>query len=446
MKTYTLPVIGIMTLGAAAFANTTPSAASTGDVLLAPDSFSTCKWLGDRFKWFNAERDHKNPYIQEFNVSLRMQYGMDWIDPNGEGRVMGEREGNGRRFNDEWRRFRAGFNMKFLKNFKLTNVWNIGGMDGLESYNAAENRWDTTDLTYSLYELNLEYKGGPVTYALGKMKPRITGEYRTSSSAILTIERSMLVNQLRSETNYGFQVNNSNKNDKLGWAAGIWMNGNGGTGTGSFNNRIEPAFNSQDNCFVTGTLSYDTSNDVFLKKSRLWLDYAHNFTKWGDDAQNKAYDKLHNYSFKSKYQGTGAKDVVALTWEGSQGDFSLMTEVMAGFNVIGMKAGAENVFGVTIMPSYKFTPNWEGVLRYQMAAGSNAVKWEKRYTQNSTYSGTSDCMQALYLGVNYYIFECNPNMAKIMAGIEYAHSNGTDASKQKGFTGWSYNIAFRTNF
>ena len=108
-----------------------------------------------------------------------------------------------------------------------------------------------------------------------------------------------------------------------------------------------------------------------------------------------------------------------------------------------MKAGAENVFGVTIMPSYKFTPNWEGVVRYQMAAGSNAVKWEKRYTQNSTYSGTSDCMQALYLGVNYYIFECNPNMAKIMAGIEYAHSNGTDASKKKGFTGWSYNIAFR---
>ncbi len=55
-------------------------------------------------------------------------------------------------------------------------------------------------------------------------------------------------------------------------------------------------------------------------------------------------------------------------------------------------------------------------------------------------------MQALYLGVNYYIFECSPNMAKIMAGIEYAHSNGTDASRQKGFTGWSYNIAFRTNF
>lgn len=138
--------------------------------------------------------------------------------------------------------------------------------------------------------------------------------------------------------------------------------------------------------------------------------------------------------------------MVALSLEGSQGNFSLMTEVMAGFNVIGMKAGAENVFGVTIMPSYKFTPNWEGVVRYQMAAGSNAVKWEKRYTQNSTYSGTSDCMQALYLGVNYYIFECNPNMAKIMAGIEYAHSNGTDASKKKGFTGWSYNIAFRTNF
>lgn len=54
-------------------------------------------------------------------------------------------------------------------------------------------------------------QGRPRTYAIGKIKPRITGEYRTSSSAILTIERSMLVNQLRSETNYGFQVNNSDK-------------------------------------------------------------------------------------------------------------------------------------------------------------------------------------------------------------------------------------------
>ena len=106
MKTYTLPVIGLMTLGASAFAAAAPS---TGNSLPARDNFSACKWLGDRFKWFNSERDHKNPYIQEFNVSLRMQYGLDWIDPNGEGRVMGEKEGNGRRFNDEWRRFRAGF-------------------------------------------------------------------------------------------------------------------------------------------------------------------------------------------------------------------------------------------------------------------------------------------------------------------------------------------------
>lgn len=77
------------------------------------------------------------------------------------------------------------------------------------------------DLTYSLYELNLEYKGGPITYAIGKMKPRITGEYRTSSSAILTIERSMLDNQLRSETNYGFQIEQlrQERQDRLGGQA-----------------------------------------------------------------------------------------------------------------------------------------------------------------------------------------------------------------------------------
>jgi len=58
MKTYTLPVIGLMTLGASAFAAAAPS---TGNSLPARDNFSACKWLGDRFKWFNSERDHKNP-------------------------------------------------------------------------------------------------------------------------------------------------------------------------------------------------------------------------------------------------------------------------------------------------------------------------------------------------------------------------------------------------
>lgn len=102
-------------------------------------------------------------------------------------------------------------------------------------------------------------------------------------------------------------MNNSDKKDKIGWAARPLAERQRRHRNGQLQQPHEPAFNSQDNCFVTGTLSYDTSNDVFLKKSRLWLDYAHNFTKWGDDAQNKAYDSLHDYSFKSKYQGTAPR-------------------------------------------------------------------------------------------------------------------------------------------
>ncbi|MFR4416353.1 MAG: hypothetical protein ACLT8E_02555 [Akkermansia sp.] len=37
--------------------------------------------------------------------------------------------------------------------------------------------------------------------------------------------------------------------------------------------------------------------------------------------------------------------------------------------------------------------------------GRNAVK--KALYAELTYSGTSDCMQALYLGVTRHIFECN---------------------------------------
>ena len=48
MKTYTLPVIGLMTLGASDFA---ADANSTGNSLTARDNLSDCKCLGDRIKW-----------------------------------------------------------------------------------------------------------------------------------------------------------------------------------------------------------------------------------------------------------------------------------------------------------------------------------------------------------------------------------------------------------
>lgn len=441
MNTSTLPALGALLLGTT-LASAAPAKApetSAPAATAAKDPFVFSKWAQSRFAWFDAKRDNAaNPWIQDFNVSLRMQYQWSNLDPaGGEDRIKGGSKGDGRRWNDEWRRFRMGVNFKFLEKFKFVNVWNIGGMDGRYQY---KDGWDRSSNTYSLYELYTEYNAGQATFGLGKMKPAYFGEYRTSSSAILTIERSALVNQLRAETNYGISARSTDKNAKIGWQLGMYLNGNG------HNNLTEPGFNTGDNCFVGGTLSYDTSKMTFLDKSRLYLDYAHNFTRLD------TYGKTgRNIPDRFTYQGIGAVDMIGLTWEGTRGNFYLMTEVMAGFNLVNLDAGkskgAQNVFGVTIMPAYKFTPHWEGVFRYQLATGSNAVVVDKRYySTNSNYSAVSDCLQGFYLGANYYLFPDNPNMMKVMAGVEYLSSNGTDAKGAKGYTGWSYSVAVRTNF
>lgn len=442
MKKTTLSLIGLLASSSAFAQEATPQ-----EIMLPKDPFSFCDWAQSRTKLFDAERDNAvNPYIQEFNVSLRMQYQWTSIDPaGGDDRLKKAR----RRDNQEWRRFRAGVNFKLFNAIKIVNVWNLGGMEGRDEASGKNGQeWTSKDNEYSLYELYAEYKTSPITYTLGKMKPAYLGEYRTSSSAIVTIERSSLVNQLRSETNWGIQAKNSNKDDKFGWQGGVYMNGNGNSSSHKGNDRVEPAFNSYDNCFIGLGLNYDTSNNVFLKKSRIYLDWTHNFTEWTDSGK-LANKGDYNGDIKSRYQGTGAKDVVGITWDGSQGKFSMMTELMAGFNTINTGTKSENVVGLSIIPTYKFTPKWEGVFRYQVAAGSNAVLAKGRYLdKNTNYAGVADKLNAFYLGVNYYFFDCNPNMAKIMLGVEYTnYSNGeVRNAKDKPFTGWEYTCAFRTNF
>lgn len=433
----------------------TARAQEAGDIDIPKDDFSMANWLGDKFKLFNAERDHaENAYIQEFNFTLRMQYQMEWIDPKGNAnRLTGSNKHNSERMLQEWRRFRMGWNAKLFNDFKVVNVWNMGGMEGRDAYNSTANEWQDKSNTYSLYELYVEYKNGPVAYSVGKMKPRMMHEYRTSSSAIITIERSILVNQLRSETNYGIQFNNSGKDDKLGWVFGTYLNGNGTTSSqgraaanAGSNNRIRPTFSTATNAFMLGTLSYDTAGFLSTKKSRVWLDYAHNFAN---------YNTWQADPRKNDYQGIGARDVVALSWEGTAGKFSQVHELMAGFRVNSAAKGAQNVVGYTFMPSYKFTPNLEGVLRYQVAAGSNAIDVSKGERQYGNQYGSStlvpatktvDCINAFYMGVNYYLFAGEPNMAKIMMGAEYLNTHGRSADKRRGPNGWTYDISFRTNF
>lgn len=402
-----------------------PATATTAAPQPKLDRLSFCEWAPKCLVLVGPERNNVlDPYVQEVKLNLRAQYQIGALDPAGGGdRVKGGANGNGRRSNDEWRRFRLGATAKVFNDIKLLANWNVGGLNTRDAYSDGE--WDRTTSRAQLDELYAQVKIKPVTLTLGKFKPAFMGEYRTSSANILTFERSLLVNQLKAEKTWGVSIKNADSKATFGWEAGVWLNG---LHEGVW---MEPALNSKDNATFGASVSYKLNDE-----NRLYLDYMHSFAK---------EDQLLHYN------GPGARDVVALTLDSKYGNLSVMTEAIAGFNTIGLDkkkgAGAENVFGFTVLPSYKFTPHWEGVMRYQISAGSNAVKGDGHfYTQNSTYSSVSDLTQGIYAGINYYVCPKDPHSMKLMLGVEYLNSEGRDATGGKGFTGWQYCAGVRVNF
>ncbi|MBR2126989.1 MAG: hypothetical protein IJ943_09690 [Akkermansia sp.] len=375
--------------------------------------------MKDAFKVFDAKRDNaENPYLQELTLKMRGQYQWGYLAPAGDAdRVKGNRKDN-----NEWRRFRLGAQAKALNMFTLKGIWNIGGLDARNKF--SDGVWERSQTKGTLDELTISTTLEPVTLTLGKHKPAYMAEYRTSSAKLITLERSMLVNQLKAEKLYGISVASADKKADWSWNAGLWVNGQ------RDNTWLEPALNGNDSVTLGMSVSRATG-----KNSRLQLDYMHSFHKDGETNSG------------SEYAGPGAQDVVALSWEAKKDKLSFLAESLAGFNVYGGDKGAENVFGLVLMPSYRFSPHWEGVVRYQLASGNNAVKCDSRYyTTNSTYSGTSDKLQGLYVGANYYVSPTDPHMMKLMVGAEYLNSDGCDVNGNKGFTGWQFSSALRFDF
>ncbi len=383
--------------------------------------------LARSFKIFDAGRDHAdNPYVQEMSLRMRPQYQWGYVDPvGGAGRVKGASAGEGRRGNDEWRRFRIGVQAKVLRYFTLLSDWDIGGLNGRYKY--SDGRWTRSRSQAAVYELYVQGNFKPITFTLGKSKPAFIGEYRISDSKLPTIERSDLVNQLAPEALYGISFTNSDADAKWGWLLGAWFNGQ------HDNLWLEPAFRTDTNAMVGVSISRS-----FGEQSRAYLDWMHSFVD--ENCTEEA----------ASYEGPGAQDVVAFTWEVKRGKFGSMAEAMAGFNVTtsaGKRENSENVCGVSLIPTYRISPRVEAVFRYALAIGSNAVESGSRYAStNSAYSSTCDLSQSFYFGLNFYLNPEKTDRARIMLGAEYTHASGHDAMGERGFTGWQYAVAIRANF
>lgn len=250
--------------------------------------------------------------------------------------------------------------------------------------------------------------------SVGRLDYLFTGyERSTSSKRINTIERGLLVNQIMPAEVMGAHL--KGKKGRFSYQAG-W-----------FSSSIEEEFDDFDSgsAVVIGG-GYDTT--LFYEKGSLHLDYLH----YPGDSEGNAF---RPYSH-----------VASLWHRGENGRFGMAVDLTYAKPL----ETNGHVLGLTLEPSWTLLNEVFGkndplklAVRYQYVSSNedNGLSLQRRYEQKVT-EGMGDHYQALYTGLNYYLYG---HKLKLMAGGEYARMK--DKADDGGeYRGWTWFGAVRLYF
>jgi phosphate-selective porin OprO/OprP len=356
---------------------------------------------------FTLYKNDDNPILQEFSLQGRLQLQYAWGEADQGEYYSGDRPTNTLWGDDiEVRRWRLGFKSKWFRQWKF---------DGQIDVNS-----DIDPFYRQIYDLTLTYAPSEsFNLGIGKYKANNFGiEHFTSSKEILTIERTLLANQLFVGELTGARFNGKKNNWQ--YAAGI------------YSGDITQEFSSFETGMIyQGSLGYDFHERFGLEKALIKLD-----VQYSDDitnGTNRGNEPRLSATNSGRY-GTA----VSLNGHFEQGKFGLYTDILGAEG----RGANGDVWGIILTPSYYLTDGLQLVARYQYANGDNdALQLQSRYERLAaapggtlTDGGRGENYHAFYLGLNYYLYG---HKLKLMAGAEYHQmDNGNDAGGEfDGVTG-----------
>eukprot|EP00903_Cladosiphon_okamuranus_P003550 g3548.t1 len=362
-------------------------------------------------------KDASNPFIQEFQVEGRLQYQGAYYD--GDDVAGGSMNG---RFG-EFRRARAGVKAKFLQYFGAKYQVNLVS-DDRPSGGDLDWGYQDIDEAYLSFDLGKAI-GGDIFEELnliyGRQKFVIGNESHTSSTKLLTVERSAIANKI-----YGsYRPTGATVEGVIGqisFANSLYSSSVDGDG-GEFNSW-------QDSVVYLGNISYAVNDELTLS-----ADYTYNFADVTDNE-----DSIIDYAWATAFGAQYDAGVYGVNADFIYGD--------NGAARLGNGNTRDGEFwGVVLTPYYWI---WEdklqlvGQYQYQGSDSSEGVRVNSRYatraeTGAGINSGRGDSHHSLYAGLNYYV--CGHN-AKVQSGIEY-QTMDTPAGD---FDSVTYLLAFRSYF
>lgn len=360
-----------------------------GGAVANTDNATTDVPLGHRFvDWlWEAPRLVENPeakFMQRLRIIGRYHGQYGYVDSNQSDYSAWET-----------RRARLGINARFFEHFTIQSVWKVDGDESTNDENNVDNQWIAWRAK--------DYFG----LKLGLQKPLWSQEWSTSSNAMITMERSLLVNQLRPQHSLGLYASGE---------AGPWAYGIGG-----FRGEIGMDEDAEKGYF--GVLSVAREfKDWFgwLDDARWRVDFLYN-----DDSQQAA----------GEYQSAYATSI-----SGKLGPGRLLGEMLYA------TGSGDDAYGFTITPSIDIVPDkLQFVFRYHHAwSNGDILQLQNRYETAGGVigDGRGDRYHSIYGGLNWYL---RGNKFKFMSGVEY--SKMSDPNHNGGdYKGWTIIGGVRMSF
>ena len=379
-----------------------------------------CSWL--QGKPGTLYKNKENPYLQEFRLEGRFHYQAAYLDGS---------DVNGRDYNetyDEYRRARIGAKASFLQYFGANVSLNMVDDDryGNGDLNWGYSSFDEAFLTFDLGKAIGQNPFDSLVVNYGRQKVALGQESHTSSTKLLTVERSAISNKV-----YGgirpTGVSVDATMDAWSLTAGLYSTTRDGADNEAFNGW-------QDSVIYYANAEYQMNDELTLAGNFIYNDA--NLA----DGDNVIMDYRWAASLSAHYD-VGQWGVI--------GDFIYGDKGGSGYGHGNNRRG--DFWGVMVMPYYwiiKDKLQLVGQYQYQGSEEGQGVRINSRYGRASgtgsgtgidVNSGRGDSHNSFYAGLNYYL--CGHN-AKIQGGIEYQ----TMDTLKGNFDTLTYFIAFRTYF
>ncbi len=336
-------------------------------------------------------KNKDNSVLQEFSITGRQQNEFYYFDAD---------QGT----ENDWvnRRTRLGFKARMFQEFTLHVETDLN----LEQPKPLYNKLTDAYLKWS--------PSKSFNVSVGKISAKFTLDGSTSSTALITMDRSQIANNFWFTEEYIPGVNLTGEIDQWIYNAGLYSSGESDKEFGEFN----------AGCFGVFGLGYnfakELSADKAILKADLMLqeeDPRNTFTR-----SNEMVGSL-NFTYEAGRFGFGS-DLVTSKGYGAQSD----------------------MWGLQLMPSYYLNEakTFQGVFRYTYidSANNNGIRFARYENSIVGSKARGDEYQEFYAGVNYYLYG---HKLKFQTGVQYASMEDRPGDGGK-YSGWGVTTGIRVSW